>query len=166
MFLVRVSKGTSATNIVLECCMAVCSVDFLVSGRLCSCIILYAVPPRNAQRSWLPSLHLWSGQMRALSHLHSNYTDVTGTLAQFRADIETGRLGLGRRQNDGNPFPCVRCPQGCYMFVDDLDRGKLELSSAVYYLVNIGTNLTSFNADSSKLKGARSDWDVPVRELD
>ena len=93
------------------------------------------------------------------------FRDITHDIKQFNDDIQSGQLGRLIGLLNSNPYPDVRCPQGCCMFFDDYLRGKLDKTPATHHLTTICPKMTSFGADYAKLKGARPDWTIPVRDL-
>ena len=122
--------------------------------------------PSTLREFWRDSVHQWTDAMRAASNVEADFRDVTYLVTDFRSKVSCGMLEDLISVLNTNPFPVVRCPVGCFMFVDDFLRGRLDTMTASHYLAGICPQFRAFKADASSLSGARSDWTVPYRDLD
>ena len=66
--------------------------------------------------------------------------------------IKSGDSGQFIKSNDDFAFPSVKCPAGCYSFVNECT------SIPFNHLLAWKFNLSIFGGDPKFLKGARSDW--------
>ena len=97
---------------------------------------------------------------------HAHFRDVTNMLATFKDDIASGELARLMRALNDTCFPQVRCPMGCYVYVDDEVGEKLQLLPASHYLASMIPSFVSFGAQADYFQGARSDWIIPIVDLD
>jgi predicted GIY-YIG superfamily endonuclease len=120
----------------------------------------------DLRASWHPQRNLWLPAMRQGMHIPSAFEDKTQKLRIFQEVIHSGQLTRLVQTLDDTCFPDVRCPMGCYMYIDDDMPEKLQCLPACHYLAVIIPKFIAFNAQSQYFDGARSDWTVPVIDLD
>ena len=103
--------------------------------------------------------------MRNLIHTPSYFQDVTPHLQSMKAYYDSGVLPEVIKALDDFCYPRVRCPVGCFMFIDDLLRDRLTLAPATHYMATMCPSFRAFKADAHFLDGARSDWTRPYQDL-
>ena len=99
--------------------------------------------------------------MRNAINTPSHFQDVTAHFRTIKADFDSGVLPRVIDALNEFCYPIVRCPVGCFMFVDDLLRDRLTLAPATHYLVTLCPSFRALKADDHFLDGSRSDWTRP-----
>jgi hypothetical protein len=122
--------------------------------------------PYDLRASWAPSVNQWLPAMRDALQMEPRFEDVTRVRQTFQADIDSGELPRLMKALDDTCFPQVRCPMGCYMYVDDEVGNKLQLLPASHYLCTLMPSFTAFHAQAQYFNGARDDWTCPITDLD
>ena len=118
------------------------------------------------RQSWLPSIESWAPHVRAEVEVVPVFRDLTGALADFSTDIESGQIRRIRPAVNSTPYPTVRCTQRCFVFIDDYLRDRMAAMPACHYLAAICSQFRAFDADPSLLKGACPRWTTPVVDLE
>ena len=103
--------------------------------------------------------------MRDALVIEPTFNDTTGRLRTFTDNIQSGKLQLLMKSLNENPFPTVRCPMGCYLYIDDELNDKIAYRPACHYLATIIDDFSAFNANPSYFLNARRDWTCPIKDL-
>lgn len=110
---------------------------------------------------WKPSIAQMSSCARSAFEKFGNEFETSdGTfLWELFVDLEENprqTMKEGRWENILNtfPFPTIRCPAGCHVYVDE----KVECISLKHYIRKIDPEFSNFKADDRFLAGARPDW--------
>ena len=82
----------------------------------------------------------------------SYFKDFTSEVRLYKSLIESGDIHKFRVSQDKFPFPSVKCPAGCCIFVEEA--GSIPFN----HLIDLLFDMSIYGGDAKYLKGARSDW--------
>ena len=113
----------------------------------------------------LPQVHRDSWQLHVLNNnFNSNtsacFDDFTKHLARWNELKTSGNIADFIAANTEYAFPCVKCPAGCFAYVDECSFVQF------HHFLNWKYDIAFYNADSDYLKGARQDWPTTSVQLD
>jgi predicted GIY-YIG superfamily endonuclease len=120
----------------------------------------------DLRASWRLQRASWTAAIRQAIDVLPVFRDKTHKLRTFQEVIQSGQLTRLMQTLNETCFPDVRCPMGCFMYLDDEMGEKLQCLPASHYLAVIIPSFTAFNAHRQYFHGARPDWTLPVIELD
>jgi hypothetical protein len=101
-------------------------------------------------------------RVRACWNIPSYFDDYTHIITEFEKVIENAQLGPVFNIVDSTAYPTIRCPMGCYLYVECLDYELLGfIPFQHYFAATVCSKITSFGMNASRVKGFRPDW--PVR---
>ena len=90
----------------------------------------------------------------------SVFIDVTVDVNKFDSLTNSGVIADFIFAMDGYAFPQVRCPAGCYAYLDECSCVQFN------HFLAWKLNVVVFNGDAKYFAGARLDWPMSVLELD
>jgi hypothetical protein len=122
--------------------------------------------PYELRDHWIQGRHDWLPAMRDALNVPPVFRDRTAMLQTFRNRIASGQLQHLMQALNDTCFPQVRCPMGCFLYIDDEVGVRTQLLPASHYLATFIPNFTAFNAEANYFKGSRSDWTTPFWDLD
>ena len=122
--------------------------------------------PLSLRQSWLHQFPHWTPAMQQASQSRPHFQDVTHDLHNFHTLIQSGQLAQILTALNTYCYPVVRCPVGCFMFIDDIFRDKVVSVPAKHYLPLISPSFKAFDANALYFQGARTDWTTPYSDLD
>ena len=120
----------------------------------------------DLRESWMESQHLWTRDMQRHVMLQAEFRDSTAELRLASEDINSGHLGRLISVSNRHCYPQVRCPLGCFLYVDDILSDRVTKLPAQHYLACFLSSLKAFSADSTHFTGARIDWTQPYSDLE
>ena len=120
--------------------------------------------PDTIKRGW-SCVELFLPGVRRVWELPAKFHDCAKEMHHMRRQRNLMRDGCIVNSLNTYPFPTVRCPAGCWMYLDDFFRGHLELVPFHHYLAKVFRGLSDFFADASEFKCKRPEWPVRKRDL-
>lgn len=87
------------------------------------------------------------------------FEDFTPALDRYMHLTKSGRLDDFVSAMTEYAFPCVKCPAGCFAYIDECRPVPF------HHYINWKFGLSVFNSKTAYLKGARSNWPVSSLEL-
>jgi len=88
----------------------------------------------------------------SVSDTSGTFVDVTVDMNRFKGLTTSGRIKDFITAMDEYSFPCVKCPAGCFAYVDECQTVSFEHFIAWKFGHSI------FDGAAAEFKGARSDW--------
>ena len=88
------------------------------------------------------------------------FVDFTQHSHRYNTLIKSGNIGDFIAAMTDYAFPCVKCPAGCFAFVDECIRIPFN------HFLDWKFDLRFFGADRKYLAGARRDWPVSSLQLE
>lgn len=119
---------------------------------------------RHALWRLLPSRHrdCWRRLAAGVSldaSVAPDFEDYTAQLVRFNALTTSGKIDDFLAANDEYAFPTVRCPAGCFAYMDECTALPFHHFLAWKY------GKVIFNGSARFLSGARPDWPTGTRQL-
>ncbi|XP_014674053.1 PREDICTED: uncharacterized protein LOC106814271 [Priapulus caudatus] len=73
----------------------------------------------DLRTSWMHAVGQWLPAMRQALCIQPQFSDTTRKMRTFKEDLDSGELRRLMRAPDNACLPEVRCPMGCYLYMDD-----------------------------------------------
>jgi hypothetical protein len=119
-------------------------------------------------RLWhfLPDVHRQSWQVLAgemnldtSDSMADAFKDVTSHLSRYEALTKSGVIADFLSAMKDYSFPCVKCPAGCFAYVDECNTVSFKHFIAWKFAVSI------YGGNATQLNGAQNDWPMSSLQL-
>jgi hypothetical protein len=117
---------------------------------------LWSLLPNNFKKAWN---HLYLPVDEDIVCKHSCFEDVTDKRTRFYSYVESGEISDFVKAMHEYSFPSVKCPAGCFAYVDECTTVAFNDFLAWHFDISI------FDGSKTHLEGARRDWPCASTQL-